>query len=143
MGLFELSDIMFTSDKTAFRLRICLDLSELLNKHLDDTILTLHSAGNVYRSTSFYVQKLFSQNRGDQYLPSTLPSQNGTLFWSVVRKTSTNQVIIKASLFHRYYLLSLVKNAFLPRCPILPLVPLDLHLICRLTTSQRVGRRRF
>ncbi|KAF8882698.1 alfa-L-arabinofuranosidase precursor [Infundibulicybe gibba] len=52
-------------------------------------------AGAVYRSTSFYVQKLFSLNRGDEYLPSTLPSRTGTLFWSVVRKTSTNQIIIK------------------------------------------------
>ncbi|KAF9440964.1 glycoside hydrolase family 51 protein, partial [Macrolepiota fuliginosa MF-IS2] len=52
-------------------------------------------AGNVYRSTSFYVQKLFSLNRGDEYLPSTLPSRTGTLHWSVVRKTSANQIIIK------------------------------------------------
>ncbi|KAF9441278.1 glycoside hydrolase family 51 protein [Macrolepiota fuliginosa MF-IS2] len=57
--------------------------------------LTTNSAGNVYRSTSFYVQKLFSLNRGDEYLPSTLPSRTGTTFWSVVRKTSTNQLIIK------------------------------------------------
>lgn len=56
------------------------------------------SAGNVYRSTSFYVQKLFSQNRGDQYIPSTLPSSTGTVFWSVVRKTSTGQLIIKVIL---------------------------------------------
>jgi alpha-L-arabinofuranosidase len=34
-------------------------------------------------------------NRGDEYLPSTLPAQQGTLFWSVVRETSTNQIIIK------------------------------------------------
>ncbi|KAF9446455.1 glycoside hydrolase family 51 protein [Macrolepiota fuliginosa MF-IS2] len=56
-------------------------------------------AGNVYRSTSFYVQKLFSLNRGDEYLPSTLPSRTGTLHWSVVRKTSANQIIIKVSPF--------------------------------------------
>ncbi|KAF8880023.1 glycoside hydrolase family 51 protein [Infundibulicybe gibba] len=59
--------------------------------------LVSFDAGAVYRSTSFYVQKLFSLNRGDQYLPSTLPSRTGTLFWSVVRKTSTNQIIIKIS----------------------------------------------
>ncbi|KAF8198626.1 alfa-L-arabinofuranosidase precursor [Pholiota molesta] len=56
-----------------------------------------YSAGSVYRSTSFYVQKLFSVNRGDSYLPSTLPSQTGTLFWSVVRNTPANQIIIKVS----------------------------------------------
>lgn len=59
--------------------------------------LLAFDAGSVYRSTSFYVQKLFSLNRGDSYLPSTLPSKTGTLFWSVVRKTSANQIIIKVS----------------------------------------------
>ncbi|KAF9476813.1 arabinofuranosidase [Pholiota conissans] len=59
--------------------------------------LLAFDAGSVYRSTSFYVQKLFSVNRGDSYLPSTLPSQTGTLFWSVVRKTSASQIIIKIS----------------------------------------------
>ncbi|PPQ68457.1 LOW QUALITY PROTEIN: hypothetical protein CVT26_006044 [Gymnopilus dilepis] len=59
--------------------------------------LLAFDAGAVYRSTSYYVQKLFSLNRGDEYLPSTLPSTNGTLFWSVVRKTKTNQIIIKIS----------------------------------------------
>lgn len=43
--------------------------------------------------------QLFSLNRGDAYLPSTLPNANGTLFWSVVRKYSTNEVIIKVGLF--------------------------------------------
>jgi len=38
---------------------------------------------------------MFSTNRGDAYLPSTLPSKTGTLFWSVVRKNSGNQIIIK------------------------------------------------
>jgi len=59
--------------------------------------LLAFDAGNVYRSTSFYVQSLFGQNRGDEYLPSTLPSRTGTVFWSVVRKTSTHQIIIKIS----------------------------------------------
>ncbi|KAK0229011.1 glycoside hydrolase family 51 protein [Armillaria fumosa] len=55
------------------------------------------SAGSVYLSTSYYVQKLFSKNRGDEYIPSTLPARNGTLFWTVVRKTSAipNELIIK------------------------------------------------
>lgn len=34
-------------------------------------------------------------NRGDEYLPSTLPDEQGTLFWSVVRNKSPKQVIIK------------------------------------------------
>ncbi|KAJ6461978.1 glycoside hydrolase family 51 protein [Mycena vulgaris] len=56
-------------------------------------------AGNIYRSTSFYVQKLFSVNKGDEYLPSTLPdsSANGTLFWSVTRWSSTGELVIKIS----------------------------------------------
>ncbi|KAJ7484528.1 glycoside hydrolase family 51 protein [Mycena latifolia] len=56
-------------------------------------------AGNIYRSTSFYVQKLFSVNKGDEYLPSTLPdsSASGTLFWSVTRWNSSGELIIKIS----------------------------------------------
>ncbi|KAJ6491401.1 glycoside hydrolase family 51 protein [Mycena vitilis] len=56
-------------------------------------------AGNIYRSTSFYVQKFFSLNKGDEYLPSTLPDStaNGTLFWSVTRWSSTGELIIKIS----------------------------------------------
>ncbi|KAF8804774.1 glycoside hydrolase family 51 protein [Phlegmacium glaucopus] len=59
--------------------------------------LLAHDAGSVYRSTSYYVQQLFSANRGDEYLPSTLPEQLGTVFWSVVRSTSSNEIIIKVS----------------------------------------------
>ncbi|KAI0040454.1 glycoside hydrolase family 51 protein [Auriscalpium vulgare] len=52
-------------------------------------------AGSVIRSTSFYVQKLFSVNRGDVYLPSTLPNPSGTVFWSVTKKNSPASFIIK------------------------------------------------
>ncbi|TFK37426.1 glycoside hydrolase family 51 protein [Crucibulum laeve] len=38
---------------------------------------------SVYRSTSFYVQKLFSTNRPVSYVPSTIPDPNGSVFWSV------------------------------------------------------------
>ncbi|PBK98468.1 hypothetical protein ARMGADRAFT_1075312 [Armillaria gallica] len=57
-------------------------------------------AGAVYPSVSYYIQQLFSVYRGDEYIPSTLPARNGTVFWSVVRKTSVtpNELIIKASL---------------------------------------------
>ncbi|KAJ6454677.1 glycoside hydrolase family 51 protein [Mycena sanguinolenta] len=54
-------------------------------------------AGNIYKSTSFYVQKLFSLNKGDEYLPSTLPDSSGTLFWSVTRRNTTGELIIKIS----------------------------------------------
>ncbi|KAG2003346.1 alpha-L-arabinofuranosidase A [Coprinopsis cinerea AmutBmut pab1-1] len=57
--------------------------------------LIAFDAGSVYRSTSYYVQKFFSVYRGDEYLPSTLPSRTGTQFWSVVRKKSTREIIIK------------------------------------------------
>ncbi|EAU81465.2 alpha-L-arabinofuranosidase A [Coprinopsis cinerea okayama7 len=40
-------------------------------------------------------QWFFSVYRGDEYLPSTLPSRTGTQFWSVVRKKSTREIIIK------------------------------------------------
>ncbi|OAX30589.1 hypothetical protein K503DRAFT_213155 [Rhizopogon vinicolor AM-OR11-026] len=50
-------------------------------------------ASQVYPSTSFYTQQLFSVNRGTEYLPSTLPTVKGTLYWSVTRDKST--VIIK------------------------------------------------
>ncbi|KAJ3976350.1 glycoside hydrolase family 51 protein [Lentinula raphanica] len=40
---------------------------------------------------------LFSLNRGDEYLPSTLPDASGTTFWGVVRKTSVVNTIGTAS----------------------------------------------
>ena len=39
------------------------------------------------------LRQLFGQNRGEEYLPSTLPERNGTLYWSVARNDSA--VIIK------------------------------------------------
>ncbi|KAK7678667.1 hypothetical protein QCA50_018248 [Cerrena zonata] len=54
-------------------------------------------SGTVYRSTSYYVQKLFSLNRGDEYLPSTLPTPTGTIFWSVTRSISSGEIIFKVS----------------------------------------------
>lgn len=48
----------------------------------------------VDRPLNVHVQ-LFSVNRGDEYLPSTLPTPSGTLFWSVVRQNSPEAVIIK------------------------------------------------
>ncbi|KZP02514.1 glycoside hydrolase family 51 protein [Athelia psychrophila] len=40
---------------------------------------------------------MFSLNRGDVYLPSTFPSANGTLFWSVTKKNVTNELFIKVA----------------------------------------------
>jgi len=55
-------------------------------------------AGNVYLSTSYYVQKMFSLAKGTLYLPSTLPSSTGSVHWSVTRSSSSGgQVFIKAS----------------------------------------------
>ncbi|KAK0440615.1 glycoside hydrolase family 51 protein [Armillaria borealis] len=50
--------------------------------------LVVFDAGAVYPSVSYYVQQLFGVYRGDEYIPSTLPARDGTVFWSVVRKTS-------------------------------------------------------
>lgn len=52
-------------------------------------------AGSVYPPTSYYVRNLFGNYRGDVYLPSTLPSSSGTLFWSVIRNNATSQLYIK------------------------------------------------
>ena len=55
-----------------------------------------NNAFNIYSSTSYYVQ-LFRTQRGSEYLPSTLPTFNGTLYWSVTRDTNVSAVLIKAS----------------------------------------------
>ncbi|KAL0958281.1 hypothetical protein HGRIS_000431 [Hohenbuehelia grisea] len=59
--------------------------------------LVSFDASTVYRSTSFYAQKLFATNQGDEYIPSTLPTASGTLFWSISRKVSSNELIFKIS----------------------------------------------
>lgn len=86
-GLERNSDIVFAAS-----------YAPLLN-HVSDSQWTPNlvsfDSGAVYRSTSFYVQKLFSLNRGDVYIPSTLPSPTGTTFWSVVRNTAAQQIILK------------------------------------------------
>lgn len=90
-GLERNSDIVFAASYAPL-------LNHVNNSQWTPNLVSF-DAGNVYRSTSFYVQKLFSLNRGNQYLPSTLPSSTGTIFWSVVRKTSVspNQIIIKVA----------------------------------------------
>lgn len=88
-GLERNSDIVFAASYAPL-------LNHMSNSQWTPNLVSFDS-GAVYRSTSFYVQKFFSLNRGDEYLPSTLPARQGTLFWSIVRKTSTNQIIIKVS----------------------------------------------
>ncbi|KAJ7033209.1 alfa-L-arabinofuranosidase precursor [Mycena alexandri] len=88
-GLERNSDIVFSASYAPL-------LNHLANSQWTPNLVSF-DAGNVYPSTSYYVQKLFSLNRGDAYIPSTLPTPLGTLFWSVVRKTSTQEVIIKIS----------------------------------------------
>ncbi|KAJ6461979.1 alfa-L-arabinofuranosidase precursor [Mycena vulgaris] len=56
-----------------------------------------HVANSQWTPNLISFEYLFSLNRGDEYIPSTLPTPSGTLFWSVVRKTSTRQIIIKLS----------------------------------------------
>ncbi|KAH0585745.1 hypothetical protein H2248_008954 [Termitomyces sp. 'cryptogamus'] len=71
-------------------------LNHVANSQWTPNLVSFDS-GAVYRSTSFYVQMLFNQNRGDEYIPSTLPSRTGTIFWSVVRNTTAQSIIIKVS----------------------------------------------
>ncbi|KAF8217818.1 glycoside hydrolase family 51 protein [Mycena galopus ATCC 62051] len=88
-GLERNADIVFSASYAPL-------LNNVENSQWTPNLVSF-DAGGVYPSTSYYVQKLFSLNRGDEYLPSTLPSPTGTLFWSVVRKTSTREIIIKIS----------------------------------------------
>lgn len=40
---------------------------------------------------------MFSLNKGEEFLSSTLPNATGSVHWSVVRSTSTKQVFIKVA----------------------------------------------
>ncbi|PCH44947.1 glycoside hydrolase family 51 protein [Wolfiporia cocos MD-104 SS10] len=54
-------------------------------------------SGNVggHTPTLISFEYLFNLNKGDEYLPSTLPAHNGTLYWSISRSSSTGDVYIK------------------------------------------------
>ncbi|KAF9077514.1 alfa-L-arabinofuranosidase precursor [Rhodocollybia butyracea] len=88
-GLERNSDIVFAASYAPL-------LNHVVDSQWTPNLVSFDS-GNVYPSTSFYVQQLFSVNRGTEYLPSTLPNPTGTTFWSVVRDTSVtpNKIIIK------------------------------------------------
>ncbi|KAJ3784620.1 arabinofuranosidase [Lentinula aff. detonsa] len=89
IGLERNSDIVFAASYAPL-------LNHVVDSQWTPNLVSFDS-GNVYPSTSYYVQQLFSLNRGDEYLPSTLPDASGTTFWSVVRRTSVtpNEIIIK------------------------------------------------
>ncbi|KAF8067586.1 arabinofuranosidase [Lyophyllum atratum] len=88
-GLERNSDIVFAASYAPL-------LNHVANSQWTPNLVSF-DAGAVYRSTSFYVQKLFSLNRGNQYIPSTLPARTGTLFWSVVRVIATQEIVVKVS----------------------------------------------
>ncbi|KDR72485.1 hypothetical protein GALMADRAFT_749117 [Galerina marginata CBS 339.88] len=88
-GLERNSDIVFAASYAPL-------LGHVTNNQWTPNLLAF-DAGSVYKSTSYFVQQLFSVNRGDEYLPSTLPDQAGTVFWSVVRNTPSKEIIIKIS----------------------------------------------
>ncbi|PBK93044.1 alfa-L-arabinofuranosidase precursor [Armillaria gallica] len=89
MGFERNSDIVFAASFAPV-------LNDITSSQWHPNLISF-DAGSVYLSTSYHAQKLFSRNRGDEYIPSTLPARNGTLFWTVVRKTSAipNELIIK------------------------------------------------
>ncbi|KZV72980.1 glycoside hydrolase family 51 protein [Peniophora sp. CONT] len=91
MGLERNSDIVFAASYAPL-------LGHVTENQWTPNLITF-DAGNVYKSTSYYVQQLFSLNRGDSYLPTT-PTHgdpNGTVFWSVVSQDSPSAYIIKVA----------------------------------------------
>jgi len=88
-GLERNADIVFAASYAPL-------LGHVANSQWTPNLIAFDS-GTVYRSTSYYVQKLFSNNVGDEYLPSTLPIADGTLFWSVTRRSSPHEILIKIS----------------------------------------------
>jgi alpha-N-arabinofuranosidase len=50
---------------------------------------------NVVRTPNYYVQQLFSRNRGDEVLPTKLEQAGSKLFASATRDDSTGEIIVK------------------------------------------------
>ncbi|EPS93982.1 hypothetical protein FOMPIDRAFT_94932, partial [Fomitopsis schrenkii] len=86
-GLERNSDIVFAASYAP--------LLQLVNDTQWTPDLVSYDAGTVYPSTSYYVQQLFAVNLGDEYIPSTLPTENGALYWSITRNSTSNDVYIK------------------------------------------------
>ncbi|EIM87070.1 glycoside hydrolase family 51 protein [Stereum hirsutum FP-91666 SS1] len=88
-GLERNSDIVFAASYAPL-------LGHVDNVQWTPNLVSFDSL-TVWPSTSFYAQQMFSLNKGDSYLPSTLPSASGTIFWSVTKRNSPSQVLIKIS----------------------------------------------
>ncbi|KAI0711223.1 glycoside hydrolase [Earliella scabrosa] len=88
-GLERNSDIVFAASYAP--------LLQHVNSSQWSPDLISFDAGSVIRSTSFFVQKLFANNLGDQYLPSTLPTRGGTLHWSITRSSRSGATFIKVA----------------------------------------------
>ncbi|KIK93171.1 glycoside hydrolase family 51 protein [Paxillus rubicundulus Ve08.2h10] len=86
-GLERNSDIVFAASYAPL-------LMNVANYQWTPNLIAF-DASEVYPSTSYYVQQLFSVNRGTEYLPSTVPTYNGTLYWSVTHDSSASTVLIK------------------------------------------------
>nr|BDS32887.1 GH51 alpha-L-arabinofuranosidase [Gloeophyllum trabeum] len=61
--------------------------------------LITYDAGGIVRSTSYYVQQMFSVNRGTHVLATTPPSTNDTapLYWVASHNNETNLVFLKVA----------------------------------------------
>jgi len=86
-GLERNSDIVFAASYAP--------LLQNVNNFQWTPNLISFDAENVYLSSSYFVQKMFSLSKGEEYLPSTLPSPTGTLHWSVTRSNSAKEVFVK------------------------------------------------
>ncbi|KAI0030352.1 glycoside hydrolase [Vararia minispora EC-137] len=87
MGLERNADIVFAASYAPL-------LGHVTQNQWTPNLLAF-DAGAVIKSTSYYVQQMFSLNRGDAYLPSTRADPSGTLFWSVVQQNAPPAFIIK------------------------------------------------
>ncbi|KZP28166.1 glycoside hydrolase family 51 protein [Athelia psychrophila] len=72
--------IALTSSSGVYDVHVYPPISDCINSLSQTPNLIGFDAGSVIHSTSYYVQHMFSLNRGDVYLPSTLPWANGTLY---------------------------------------------------------------
>ncbi|KAI0037105.1 arabinofuranosidase [Vararia minispora EC-137] len=89
MGFERNADVVFAASYAPL-------LAHVTQNQWTPNLLSFDS-GTVIKSTSYWAQWMFSNNRGDVYLPSTLASTSGALFWSVVQRVSPPAFIIKVS----------------------------------------------
>ncbi|KAI0037106.1 arabinofuranosidase [Vararia minispora EC-137] len=89
MGFERNSDIVFAASYAPL-------LGHVTEHQWTPNLLSFDSE-QVIKSTSYWVQQMFSANKGDWYLPSTLANTAGTLFWSVVKQDTPLAFILKIS----------------------------------------------